>query len=80
MGPWSAKSFGNDCFGNPTGYRVERSGWKYTGNPHRSDGLNYVVEQAGQFVGNIYREGSMQKARKDAESLAEALNSIPMAA
>lgn len=79
MGLWNAKAFGEDYQGDPTGYVVERIVWVFTGNPHRSDGLNQVVEQAGRYVANYKREGSLQKAQQDALDLADALNSIPMA-
>jgi len=66
--------FGRDCYGNITGYRVVRRGWHHTGNPRRSDGMSWEVEQFQQFPGDIYKEGSFAAAKRQAEELAAKLN------
>jgi hypothetical protein len=73
---WKVSTFGRDCIGNITGYRVERRRWRYTGNPYRKDGMNLSHEIAGQFVGNIYEAGSFDRAKAKADTLAAKLNSV----
>jgi hypothetical protein len=72
--PFRVVPFGRDCLGNITGWRVMRSGWAHTGNPHRRDGMNYLEEVKGQFVGNLYRAGSFEEAERKAAALAATLN------
>jgi hypothetical protein len=59
---WEVSTFGNDCLGNITGYRVTR----YCARR---------LEIAGAFCGNIYVPGSFGKAMVEAEALADRLNS-----
>lgn len=79
MGLWRASAFGEDYQGDPTGFVVERYVWVFQNNPHRTDGMNQICEQAGRFVANYRVEGSLAAAQKSASDLADALNSIPMA-
>jgi hypothetical protein len=58
---YKVRSFGRDCYGNISGYLVER----FHGNQK---------EQAGIFVGNIYRDGSFAEALKSANQLCDKLN------
>jgi hypothetical protein len=44
---WKVTTFGRHCLGNVSGYRVERLMWRYTGNPHRTDGMSLIAEIAG---------------------------------
>jgi hypothetical protein len=72
---WTVETFGRDCLGNITGYRVERRVWRFTGNPFRRDGLNLMLDIAGHFVADLYEIGSHEKAKAKAEALAAKLNS-----
>jgi hypothetical protein len=71
---YEVHTFGRDCLGNITGYRVGRYVWRYTGNSYRADGMNLIYDLAGQFVGNIYEPGSFGRAKTQAEVLARRLN------
>lgn len=57
-------AFGRDCYGNISGYKVVRT----TGSSAMSE---YVVKD---FWGNIYVEGSFEKARQEAQELCDKLN------
>lgn len=78
--PYAVRSFGSDCLGNITGYRVERYVWRPWKHSERSDGLGQFLDVAGQFCGNIYREGSFEKARAEADELCNSLNATINAA
>lgn len=60
-GRWQVRAFGYDCFGNITGYCVER---------HTRNGF----EVANRFVGDIYKPGSHAEAKSKAETLCNLLN------
>lgn len=73
-GPFEVKTFGNDCLGNITGYRVQRSEWVPRPYSQRDDGLSYETEVRGQFIGNIHEGGSFDRAKAEAEARCAALN------
>lgn len=77
---WTVASFGNDCLGNITGYVVERRGWVPSLSSTRSDGLIYVRQVARTFCGNIYVQGSFEKAYESAQTLCKQLNELPCSA
>ncbi|MBX3533379.1 MAG: hypothetical protein KF826_03435 [Xanthobacteraceae bacterium] len=60
-GLFEVRSFGRDCLGNITGYVIRR-------------GFGLKAEDAGVFVGNIYRPGSFEKAKQEAEARCASIN------
>ena len=63
---YEVRTFGGDCFGNPTGWRViDRSRIR--------QGDLGIVEQ---FVGSIYEPDEREAAQRDAEALAAKLNEV----
>ena len=56
------ETFGRDCLGNITGYRVVT-------------GVGRAFQVIGAFVGNIYVPGSFQSARDMAEAMLRSLTS-----
>lgn len=59
--PWRVETFGRDCYGNITGYRVVR-------------GHGFTLEFDRSYAGNIYRPASFDEARQWAEDRCRALN------
>lgn len=74
MNAWKVESFGADCLGNISGYRVSRYVWVPRPWSGRRDGLSQELEIAATFVGNIYRNGSFEKAKTQADALCASLN------
>ena len=64
MAGWRVEAANEDCLGNPGVYCVRR----YLSGA----AMDYVEAEA--FVGNIYKDGSHERAKADAEALRDLLN------